>query len=151
MRPGRLDLEGGRWVPFVHTLTMRGVDLTGATFAMQVRLTGDASGSALVDLATVATAAEEGVRLIYGGTDTIDNHIAAGRLSEVPDGSAGGDSLALTQLGIRINETTMEGLPFPTERGDDATLAWDMHITPSGALKQVWLEGSFTVKAGVTQ
>ena len=48
MRPGRLDLAGGRWVPFVQTLTFKGINLTGATFALQVRLTPDTPGPPLV-------------------------------------------------------------------------------------------------------
>src|SRR3546814_3327444 len=38
-----------------------------------------------------------------------------------------------------------------TEAGDDAKIWWDLHITPSGGVKFVALEGPFTVKAGVTE
>lgn len=149
--PGRYDIAADRWVACIRTLTFVGLDFTDAVFAMQVRLTGDASGSPLVDLATVTTSSAEGVRLIYAGTDTIANHIAAGRLDDVPSGYASGDSIALSQVGIRINETTIEALPFPEERGDDIDLAWDMLITPSGGIKDKYIGGKFTVRAGVTQ
>lgn len=149
--PGRYDIAADRWVACIRTMTFVGYDFTDAVFAMQVRLTGDAGGSPLIDLATVTTSSAEGVRLIYGGTDTIANHITAGRLSGVPSGYESTDSVALSHVGIRINETTMEGLPFPSERGDNAELAWDMHITPSGGIKDKWIGGKFTVRAGVTQ
>lgn len=149
--PGLLPLYGDRWTPFVRTFQMEGVDLTSATFAMQIRLTPDAAGSPLVDLGTVFSGSSQGVRLIYGGTDTVANHIAAGRIEEAPDGMIGTDNLTLSLIGIRINETTMEGLPAAAEVGDDTELAWDMHITPSGELKDRWLYGPFIVRGGVTQ
>lgn len=149
--PGRLPLGGDRWTPFVRTLTFEGIDLTGAAFAMQVRLKPDTPGAPLVDLSTVASASAQGVRLIYGGTDTVANHIAAGRLLAAPKGLLSTDNLALSLVGIRINETTMEGLPAADEVGNDAPLAWDMHITPASGTKEKYLYGPFTVRAGVTQ
>ncbi len=150
IEPGRYDIGADRWVACIRTFAFVGFNFTSATFVAQVRLTADATGSPLVDLSTVATAAEEGLRLIYGGTDTIANHIAAGRLGEVPDGYTSATSVALSQIGMRINESTMEGLPFPSERGGDVTLAWDMHITPSGGIKDKYLGGEFVVRSGVT-
>ena len=149
--PGLLPLGADRWTPFVATLNLIGVDLTSAVLAAQVRLYRDAPGVPLVDLAQVATGASEGVRLIYAGSDTVANHITAGRLTEAPTGYVSGDTLALTQIGIRINETTMEGLPPGGKAGADVELAWDIHITPSGGLKGKWLYGPFTVRSGVTQ
>lgn len=149
--PGRYDIGADRWVACIRTMAFLGLDFTGAAFSMHVRLKPDLSGSPLVNLATVTTAAEEGVRLIYSGTDTVANHITAGRLPGIPSGYASGDNLLLSQVGIRINETTMEGLPFPAERGCDAKLYWDLHITPSGGIKDKYIGGDFTVRAGVTQ
>lgn len=149
--PGRLPLNGDRWTAFVATLQVNGVNLTGATFAMHLRLTPDAPGDPLVNLATVMSGSQQGVRLIYGGTDTVANHISAERITEAPEGMATGDSLTLSLIGIRINETTMEGLPAAGEIGDDAPIAWDIHVTPSGELKQRWLYGPFNIRAGVTQ
>lgn len=157
--PGRYDIGADRWVACIRTFAFVGLDFTGATFSAQVRLTPDATGSPLVSLATVGGISTEGVSLLYGGTATITAHIAAGRLHAIPSGTnpltglpyAAGDTVALSQVGFRINETTMEGLPFPGERGDDAVLAWDMHITPSGGIKDKYMGGIFTVRAGVTQ
>lgn len=148
---GVLPIVADRWTAFTKTLSFIGIDWTDAVFAAQVRTEPDVSGPPLVDLATVGTSAAEGVHLIYAGSDTIDAHVAAGRLDDVPEGFAGTDAALLSQVGIRINEATMEGLPFPAERGDDLQLAWDLHITPAGGLKEKWLEGRFTVHAGVTQ
>ncbi len=153
MRPAATPLSGGRWVPFSETWGFQGVDLTGSDFRMQIRLTPDATGAALVDMGAVATASEQGVRLIYAGTATIAALLAAGRMlrDEVAAGALDSDSLALSIVGVRINETVMETLPFPAERGTDAVLAWDIHVTPSGQLKQVWAAGPFTILAGTTQ
>lgn len=152
MQAASTPLSGGRWVPFGETWAFQGVDLTGAIFAMQIRLTPDATGAALVDLATVGTAAEQGLRLIYAGASTVAAHLTAGRLQrdEIVEGVADGDIVTLSLVGVRINETTMESMPLPSERGDDNLLAWDLHVTPVGGLKQVWAEGSFTVRSGVT-
>lgn len=151
MTPGNYPLAGDRWTALVELIPFIGWDFTGAVFAAQVRLTPDATGAALVDLATVGSASAEGLRLVYAGTATIAAHIAAGRLQSIPPGYQSSDSVLLSLVGIRINETTMEGLPFPAERGDDPVLAWDIHITPSAGIKQKYLGGSFTVRAGVTQ
>lgn len=125
IQPGNLPLEADRWTPFTRTLRFEGVDLTSATFKAQVRLTPDTPGTPEVDLATVTVANAEGVRFVAysGGASTV---------------------------AIRINEATMEGLPDAAETGEDLVLHWDLHIT-LGGLKQRWLYGTFTVRAGVTQ
>lgn len=149
--PGYLPLGADRRTPFAATIRMKGVDLTGAALASQIRLYPDADGVPLVDLAQVYSAAAEGVRIIYAGSDTVANHITAGRLSSVPKGMAETDTLALSLIGMRVNETTMEGLPPAGRAGGDVTLAWDLHVTPSGGLKERPLYGPFLVRAGVTR
>lgn len=126
---GRRDLVANRWEPFVHTIAFEGFDFTGAVFKMQIRLTPDTPGTPLVDLATVTTSVE-GVRLVSVTTT---------------------DSVPTSTVSIRIDELTVEGLPAADELGNNAVLAWDMQITPSGSDKFRVLEGTFTVKAGVTQ
>lgn len=128
---GRRDLVANRWEPFVHTIDFEGFNLTGATFAMHVRLVRDAPGAPLVNLSTVTTANTEGIRLTGVSTS------AAG--------------LPVSSVYIRINEPNVEALPAATELGEDATLYWDLQITPSGGDKYRALEGTFTVRAGVTQ
>lgn len=150
IQPGRYDIGADRWVACTRTLAFVGLDFTAATFAMQVRLFADASGSPMISLATVTTAAAEGVRLISAATDTVANHVAAGRLAQVPDGMTTSTVVALSLVGIRINKATMGALPFPAERGTDLALAWDLHITPSGGLEDKYIGGAFIVRAGVT-
>jgi hypothetical protein len=162
--PFHLDIGADRWVACIRTIPLVNADLTDAVFKMQVRAVPDVGGDPLVDLDTVTTSSAEGVRLIDVTTGTIAAHITAGRLGEVPKGVnpstgvpyATTDSVTLSRIGIRINETTMEGLPFPgegnsAERGDDVPLVWDMHITPSGGIKDKYFGGAFTVRAGATQ
>ena len=125
----RLPLVADRWTPFVPTLSFVGVDLTGADMRAQVRLRPDAGGSPLVDLPTVTTANTQGLRLLGVTTD--------------------GAGVPTSMVALRINETTMEGLPAATEVRDAALLAWDMQIT-IGGIKQRWLFGDFIVLPGCT-
>jgi hypothetical protein len=148
--PGNLPLYGDRWTPLACTIEFLGFDFTDATFSMQVRLAGDTPGSPLISLGTVFSAGLEGIRLIYGGTDTVANHIAAGRLNLVPSGLTEASTVELSQVGILISENTMEVMPDGDEPGDDVVLAWDIHITPLGGVKERWVYGDFTVRAGVT-
>ena len=148
--PGRYDLSADRWVACIRTFSFVGVDFTGATFLSHVRLTKDATGSPLISLANAAANAE-GLNLIGTFTSTVQAHIDAGRLSEVPPGYKLTDTVIISQIGMRINETSMEGLPYPGERGDDATLQWDLHVTPASGVKDKYLGGDFIVRAGATQ
>lgn len=155
--PAYLPLAGDRYTPFVRELPIYGYDFTGGAFAMQVRLTPDTAGSPLIDLATVTDVSAEGVRLAYGGTDTVANHIAAGRITEdeIPTGLTTADNLTMSLLGIRIHEATMEAVGTTVfvglEPGTDADLAWDIHITPLSGDKEKFAYGAFTIRAGVTQ
>lgn len=152
-QPARVDLAGDRYVPFLQTIPVLEEDFTSATFKMQVRDRKD-GGTLRADLATVGSMASEGVTLVYGGTDTVANHISAGRLDQEDAdalGLASGDNLTMSLIGIRINEATMEAMPLANEAGDDLALVYDMHITPSGSTKDLWFGGTFTVRAGATQ
>ncbi len=169
IKPAAIDIRADRWVACIRSLAFVGYNFTGATFLAQVRRIPDLAGSPLVDLATQTSAAVEGVRLIYGGTDTIANHATAGNLSTgerdalltvinpltaLPYVTT--DTVVLSRIGIRINEVTMEGLPFPEtigegERGNIVKLVWDMHITPSSGTKDKYAGGAFIVEGGATQ
>lgn len=151
--PARVDFGADRFVAFIQTLRFIGYDFTGATFKAQVRDRRD-GGALRADLSTVVLASAEGVRLVYGGTDTVANHKTAGRLTATEATALGyvdADSIVISQVGIRINETTMEAMPYGTERGDDISLYWDIHITPSGGVKDLYAGGAFLVRAGVTE
>lgn len=132
MTPGQLDIRANRWAPFVYSIDFEGYDFSAATFAMQVRMFRDGTGAALIDL-TNATAGTEGISATVatsGGVDT-------------------------TTVVIRIDEATLDAvLPYPAsgqEPDTDVALRWDIQITPTGGDKARWLEGVFTIAAGVTQ
>lgn len=146
MEAATVPLVGDRWTPFVHEIEYQGDDLTGAAILMHVRLLYDAPGSPLLSIET-----GNGIAITYGGTATVAAHIAAKRIAEIPEGMADSDYLPLTIIQFTIPEVSMEVLPFPSERGGDATFYYDVHITPSGGTKQVWFRGTFTVRAGSTQ
>lgn len=129
LKPGNLPLSADRQTPFVCTLTFQGIDLTDAVMKAQVRDRKD-GGTVRADLALVTMANTEGLRLLSAGAV---------------------DGVMTSLVYLRINEATMEAMPFGTEIGDDLGLWWDMHITPSGGVKENYLHGAFTVRAGVTQ
>lgn len=125
--PGTLALRANRWTPFVYSIDIEGLDLTGATLAMQVRERKD--GGNIEASLSAAAAGSQGLSLTVDttGTDPV------------------------TTITIQIDETTMESMSAATEAGDDAVFYWDMHVTPTGGIKQVYFAGTFTVVAGSTQ
>lgn len=128
-----LPLVAGRWVPFVYDIDIVGIDLTSATFAAQVHESKDRT--AVPPRASLATQTTdvEGVRLT---------------------GVVTTDSVPTSTIRIRINEATMEDMDVANDSGTsgaDGNAFWDMHITPSGGTKFLAFEGTFTIRAGVTQ
>jgi hypothetical protein len=150
LQPANLPIRADRWVSCVRTIAFVGFDFTGANFRMEVRDYPDQTGTARIALAKV-TSEVQGIRLAYAGSDTVLNHITAGRLRAVPTDMEPTDTVALSQLRIRIDKANIQALPFPSERGDPVDFAYDLHITPSGGDEDVWAYGLFTVVAGVTQ
>lgn len=124
-----LPLVAQRWTPFVDTSTFKGLDLTGATMAMQVRLYRDAPGSAILSL-TNAISSAEGLSISVA---TIDG-------------------IVWSTLQIRINETTLEAILLNQGKaGSDVALVYDLHLTGGGLPKSRVFEGPFTIRAGATQ
>lgn len=152
----RFAIVADRFTPLSRTITVKGADLTGATFKMQVRDRRN-GGTVRADLATVVSSSAEGVRLVSVTTSTVAEHVEAGRLTAAEQASLGladDDDLTISVIGYRINESTMEAMPDGDdglEADADVPLTWDMHITPSGGLKFVAFAGDFTVKAGATE
>lgn len=127
--PGRLGLTAQRWTPFVYQIDFEGLDFTGATMAMQVRLYRDAPGDPLIDLANAISTAEG----LSVAVVTVE-----------------GQPISTVQ--IRINETTLEALLLNAGKaGEDVTLVYDLHITATGFPKARWIEGDFIIRAGATQ
>lgn len=159
--PAKIDLIGDRQAWLVRDLSFMGFDFTAADFFMQVRSAKDTTNTPLISLLKVTTAVQ-GVRLISAASSTITAHIAAGRLPSVPDAinPATGvkyvttDTVWVSQLRIYVNLASMQGLPYPTERGKDAEFYYDLIVDPTVGTaaedKQVYAYGSFIVRAGVT-
>lgn len=123
-----LPLYGDRYTPFETEITLSGVDLTDAVFAMQVR-ERENGGNLEADLGTVTAEDTEGVRLVSVQ-------------------QAGG--VYFSKIGIFIAEATMEAMSTGPEIDSDAVLYYDLHITPDGETKRVYLHGTFTNRAGAT-
>jgi hypothetical protein len=147
-QPIRWDLYGDRGLALVDSIPIVGRDFTGAALTAHVKAVPDASGSPIIS--PTAT-------LSYGGTDTVGNHIAAGRLStKIYDyvnaataaKYAPGDSIALSVIGISVSSSDMGTLVPPADvPGDDKVLAWNLLIDPAGGeLQDKWIFGSFIVR-----
>lgn len=61
------------------------------------------------------------------------------------------EGLPTSRVSWAVSEVEMEAMPLASELESDVVLWLDMHITPSGGVKFVPVEGTFTVKAGVTE
>jgi hypothetical protein len=154
-KPIPWDIFGDRALNLEETIPLVGQNFTGATFACQVRETPDAAGSPLITPI---------VTLTYGGSDTIANHITAGRISaeilKVSNASSTTgalyqptDTIALSLIHIHVDNSQMKipYVPAADEAGDDRVLAWDLLVTPSGGIQDKWIAGKFIVRGTVTQ
>lgn len=120
-----LPIAADRAGPCVRTIFFEGLDLTGVTLAMELRLNPETPGPASIALGMGATANAEGLRLV-GVSNT----------SGVPT----------SQVVLRINETTMKDaskVPYSGELGSASTLAYDL-IGIFGQDKRRLMYGSFT-------
>lgn len=88
-------------------LRVRGLDLTNVALAMQIRMHGDASGPALIDLAKVTNGNAEGLRV-------------AGVVME--------NGLPVSDVRIRINKSSRQALPYMGEAGDACRLEYALLI-----------------------
>lgn len=61
------------------------------------------------------------------------------------------EGVVTSRITWTIPEVTMEAMPLSSEISPDVKLFLDLHITPSGGVKFVPIEGTFTVKSGVTE
>lgn len=126
-----VSLAGARSVPMTAPeleFIFEGFDLTDATFRLEVRDRRN-GGQLRAGLDTVTTSAAEGVQLL--SVDTADG-------------------VTTSIVHARINETTMEAMP-ESDPGEDETIWWGLHITPSGGVKFEAFEGPFTIKASAVE
>lgn len=156
--PAEIDIIADRRVPYEDTFAFLGSDYTGSTFKMQVRQVKDTIGTAQL---TGVSPTE--IVIFYGGTDTVANHVAAGRVPGSGDDNiyetinpatdvnyVAGDSLALTILDIGFDTPGLSALPFPDEGGDDWEGWYDLIRTPVSGNREIVMRGTFTLRAGVT-
>jgi len=131
MTPGTLDITVYRNTPFVDDIRFVGLNFTGGTFALQVRLLPGAAGSALISL-TNQTAGTQGLSVVV----TTESGVS------------------VSTLKIQIDESTIDTLlPASTngqKAGTDVVLFYDLIITGGGVAKTRWLEGRFIIAEGVT-
>jgi len=131
MTPGALDIVVYRNTPFLDSIRFVGLDFTGGTFALQVRLLPGTAGSALIGL-TNQTAGTQGLSVAV----TTESGVSVSTLT------------------IQIDEATIDTLlPASTngqKAGTDVVLFYDLIITGGGVPKTRWLEGRFTIAEGVT-
>lgn len=151
-------LVADRDCPFTDSFARVGVNWSAATFFMQVKAEPDATGTALLTLALGS-----GLTLSYAGTDTVANHIAAGRLSRdilrIVNPNTGAyyanaDSIAFSKVNVALTSTQTASLPATQEAGDDWIGAYDLRVDPAGgaltaAAKEFY--GPFTLRGTVTK
>ena len=113
-----------RGVSFIDRTAYFGFDYRDATFTVEVRRYRDQSGAPLLAL-TNAAANAQGVSVEYREVD--------------------GVPLSIVQT--RINETSVEGLPFTSPRGGNVELQFAQDIAGGGHIKQRRLQGPLIVEA----
>jgi hypothetical protein len=126
MLSGTRHLFAERWTPFHHLIEFQRLDFVGQDARVQIRANFDRSGSPLIDLGIAASG--QGITISAG---------------TAPD-------MTSTNVVIRIDEPTLEAMPFTNPRGGEWHGVWDLHIG-SGADKRRWLRGKFIIVPGATQ
>lgn len=130
MIPAIVPITAWRNARYVEEFTFSddgvAIDLTGYAAGMQVRLYGGTPGSALIDLPNVASDIE-GAWIIEPAEGIVAVRIEAATLQGVWD-SLGG----------------------PEQGGDPIVLVYDLVLTAPDGAAEVWAEGPFTIKPGVT-
>lgn len=109
------------------TIAVIGIDLTGVTMNMQVRLAPGDPGVPKIQLGTVNTLAAEGLKL---------------------DGVTVADGVPTSLIKGRINQATMSDatkVPYAAEQGKDSVLAYAMQWTLNGDAN-TRIEGAFIVR-----
>lgn len=119
-----VDLYMPRGVAFLDETVFDGFDYSAATFTLEIRRYRDASGSPLVAL-TNAAANAQGISCTVVVTD----------------------GWPVSTVRTRINETTIEGLPFSSPRGGDVALQYALDIAGGGHAKLRRMQGAAIVGA----
>lgn len=134
MRTAKISIEAAKRAPFDDTIPVMAIDYTGAVLAMEIRNEPGDQGDPLATLGA-SVGGGQGLSLEWD-PDYPDPE------TEIPDGA--------TIIRIRINETTLEGLPYASDPAADRRFYYDLHLTPAGGKKFVFCAGAFVVSPGVT-
>lgn len=152
MSAANIDIVADRRVPYFEQYAFIGVNWAGSTWSGQLRSVKDSTGAPLIDFTP-------GVILDYAGTDTVANHIAAGRLTADIFGLinpatganyVNADSVLLSWLRVSLDVPSIADVPIPNPPGGDVTVWYDIIRHPLSAGDEIVMRGKFTVRAGVT-
>lgn len=131
MTPGKFNFDIQRHAPFKESLRFKGYDFTGATFAMQFRKYRAAQGDPLIDLENASSGAQG--------------------LSVVVTEESG---VTISTVTVQINKSTIDATePWPAngqKAETDVELYYDLKITGGGIPETRWIEGTATIREGVT-
>ena len=129
----KIDLPpASKRTPYSRELVVIGPDWTDEAFRMELRNEPGDQGTPLVALDKVTSG--QGIIVSYDPEFPVPN-------SEETAGA--------TILNIRINETTLEGLPYTTPSRAELDLHYDIHLG-AGSTKQVLFFGELPIRPGVT-
>lgn len=116
-------------------IVILGFDYSAATFKMEIRPEPGDSAAALLTLNN-ASAGSEGVSASY---DAGYVHPETGAV------------VGATRIRPQINEATMEGLSTGSPVDEPVEAFYDLHLTPSGGVKMLYLFGRWSYHPGVTR
>jgi hypothetical protein len=132
----RFNIPIDKRTPFIDDFVFVGHNWTGAAFLMHWRnLAGD-TGTPIVTL-TNAAAGVQGISAVYNPAYSyVLNNVT---LIE-----------PATIVTIQIDEATLEAIPLATPTDKDLILSYDLHVTPTGGLKERELFGNIILTPGTT-
>lgn len=131
--PIQLDLPTAwKRAPYIRELVFIGPDWRGETMRLEIRNREGDQGVPLIALDNVTSG--QGIAVTYDPAFPVPNS----------DDTAGASILR-----IRINETTLENLPYNTPYEAEYDFRYDLHIG-TGSAKQVVTYGAFPLRPGVT-
>lgn len=129
-------------VPYVEpdgvTWAFVGYNWTGAAFLMHIRPSWGDTATPLISLAGAA-AGSEGISVSYDASYSYEDP-QTGETVTAP----------ASKVLVQINEATLEALALGTPPDEAVELVYDLHVTPSGGVKRVAVQGSFSIYPGST-
>ncbi len=122
--PVEIELRAFRGVPFVDVTQFVGQNYSDAYFRIEVRRYRDEGGEPLFVLESQPNPLSEGISLQMGEVDGVIS----------------------SNVQIRINETTLEALPFTSPRGGEFVCQYALDVTGGGFGKHRRMQGPLIVE-----